>query len=237
MALLDTRPSSGHPSPDSKIDDTQRPERRRRFGVVRQLRVALPLFEVWSVGTLTLCLALLGDEIPDERLLLSPSTIANLPWYTGLISNLGISAWTVAAVCTAAGAFVVSLDPRRHAVRFSTHLAMLSGLLALDDMLRLRSDLLPQTLGVSKLGALAEYLALSWCVGHYHKIRRTPGLLLHSAGAALIAFVVFGGVNVGGVHALIVKDATKFLGTLVWATYLALTSVDTSRSVLARHRR
>jgi len=147
------------------------------LGVVRQLRAALPLLALWPVGTLTLWLALLGDQIPDERLLLDPSTIANLPWYTGLISNLGILAWTVAAVCAAAGAFVASLDSRRHAVRFLTPSAMLSGVLALDDMLRLHSDLLPQTLGVSKLGVLAVVLVLvlvlCWYVGHYHKIRRT----------------------------------------------------------------
>ena len=211
------------------------PERRRSIAVRRQLKALLPLVVLWSLGTLALVAALHDDQIPAQAMLLDPSTIADLPWYAGLISNLGVLAWTVAAVSAAGGAFVCSIGSRDASCRFLTHSSLLGCLLALDDMFRLHSDLVPQLFGVPTLGVMLFYMILmvSWFVGHLREIRRTRNLLLYAAGVALVISGLCDGLALGGMNALVFEDAPKFLGALAWAAYFVLTSMDITRSVLS----
>ncbi|MFT4583104.1 MAG: hypothetical protein ACI8XZ_002863 [Gammaproteobacteria bacterium] len=214
------------------------PERRRGIDLRRQAATALPLVVVWLLGTMILLAVLSGDVIPDERFLLDPALIAGMPWHTGLISNLGVLAWATSAVSAGLGAFIARLDSRSAAFNFLMHSALLSTLLALEDMLRLHSGLFPKLLGIPETAVLFSYMVLIsiWFVVHQREIRRTRFLLLYGAVVAFIISVVVDVLNVGGANAVLVEDAPKFLGVLAWATYFVLTSTDIARSVVTSNR-
>ena len=73
-------------------------ERRAELSAVR------PLAIVWAAGLVVLVTTLGTTDFDDKDVLLDPSHLAGLPWYSGLISNLGVLGWTLAAVAAAGAA-------------------------------------------------------------------------------------------------------------------------------------
>ena len=71
-------------------------ERRSTRSNAARLRPLLPLAAIWFVGLLLLSALVVQREVPYDQLLLDPNSINNAPWYTGLVSNLGILGWTTA---------------------------------------------------------------------------------------------------------------------------------------------
>ena len=82
---------------------TNRQERRAQLSALR------PLVGVWLAGLVVLGGTLGTTSFDDKDVLLDPAHLAGLPWYTGLISNLGVLAWTLAAVAAAAAAHIAAL--------------------------------------------------------------------------------------------------------------------------------
>lgn len=210
-------------------------ERRRRRTLGEQLRVILPIFVVWTIGFLLLLFVGTRDQTTSSAMLLDPTFTPGLNWYSGLISNLGVLAWTVAAVAAAAGSWLCVMGGRRNAARFLRHGAYLGAVLLFDDLFQFHAILVPSWLGVDKIVPvfLIGVAGVAWAVSHRREIKRTH---VHLIGAALVgmALSVFIDTTVGpapGEAGLMFEDGAKFLGALAWATYFVITTRDICRSV------
>ncbi len=188
----------------------------------------------WTVGVVVLWLVVGRTELDDAQLLLDPAALAGLPWYTGLISNIGILAWTLATAAAAGAAHVARLGGRHGAARFLRQAAVLSLLLTLDDLFLLHSSAFPKAFGVPKPITLIAYAwcGLAWVVGNRHEVARTRWGLLVAAGAAIATSVAIDRVASTASWTLLAEDGAKFLGVLAWAAYFTLTATDIATSVV-----
>lgn len=198
------------------------------------VRAAAPLVIVWAAGLGVLAAAIGQDVVEQEALLLDPVTVGGLPWYTGLVSQLGVVCWAVAATVAGCGGFVAWLVGRRRAAMFLASGAALGTLLLVDDLFQLHAVLLPRWLGVPKLAIVAAYavLAGAWVVLNLGELLRTR---LHLFGASAVAFAASVGADVVGDGSgtwLVAEDGGKLLGILAWAAFFIATSVDIVRSAV-----
>ena len=210
-------------------------ERRQRRTIGQQIRVILPIFVVWTVGFLLLIFVGTRSAGTSSAMLLDPTFTPGLSWYTGLVSNLGILAWTVAVVAAFAGAWLCRLGARKQAEQFLFHGALVALVLLLDDLFQLHAIAIPSALGVEKIVpvVMIGVALLAWAVRHRQEILRTH---IHLLGAAAIGMGLSFAIDsiVGpapGESGLIFEDGAKFLGALAWATYFVLTTRDICRSV------
>ncbi|NNC79782.1 MAG: hypothetical protein HKN94_06465 [Acidimicrobiales bacterium] len=209
-------------------------ERRTRREESAQRRMLMPLIAVWGLGALTIAAILATYSLDDTQLLLDPTSVAGLPWYTGLVSNLGVLAWTLGTVAAAGAAHVAHLAGRDAAASFLRQGALLAALLTLDDLFRLHSSALPKLFGVPKLVVLAVYalLGVAWVVVHHREILRTRWVVLVGAVAPIGLSVLFDLLGTGSGNWIVIEDTAKFLGVLAWASYFVLTARDIASSVI-----
>ncbi len=211
-------------------------ERRTNRTGLSRLRPLLPLAAIWLVG-LTILLGLaLQRRVPYEQLLLDPNSLNEVPWYTGLVSNLGVLGWTTGAATGFFGAWVARYGGRADAAALLGRGAVLSTVLLLDDLFQLHVAVEP-LLGLSKpVIYLCYLLVAAWWVGTQRReIRRTRSELLLASVVAFGASVVADQVGVPGLDeqgSLVAEDACKFLGVLAWAQYFTLTSADIAASIV-----
>ncbi len=194
----------------------------------------MPLAIVWLLALALLLPLVTQNVIPYEQLLLDPSHANNLPWYTGLVSNLGILAWTTATVAALGGAWVSHMGGRSRASSMMRGGATLSLLLLLDDLFQFHV-VIPNSLGFPKVFFYVGYLVLTWwwVASERHELRRTNTHMLLAAGGAFAASILIDQVGIGSKDTgLILEDAAKFLGVLAWALYFVLTSRDITNSVV-----
>jgi hypothetical protein len=158
-------------------------DRRSHFSFRRQLKLLGPLTIVWAVGGVSLVIIALQDAVPVETLLLDSSYLAGAPWYSGLVSNLGILGWTMAAISAVGGAWVAARTGRPSAAWFLGTGSAVGTLLLTDDLLLLHSNLLPQLMGMTKATAMALIClpSIAWAVVFRHEIGRTRWLTLAAA--------------------------------------------------------
>ena len=211
---------------------------RRQLRTVREtIRLAVPLLGVWGMGLIVMAWVAAQTEQRAGELLMDPAFSLGSRWYTGLISNFGILAWTVAVAAALAGAWLCRLGGRASARHFLQAGAAVGILLLMDDLLQFHAVLLPAELGVPKsLGqALLGASALAWAVRNRLEIRRTHAHLLAASVVALgCSFLIDSIVGpTPGQGWSVVEDGAKFLGVLAWATYFVVTTGDISRSVFS----
>ena len=209
-------------------------ERRTRPAQTRQLIAIAPLVTVWGIGALVLALTLDGDAANNALLLLDSSAVAGLPWYSGLISNLGILAWAIGTISAAGASFIARLGRRDGAAKFLLHASALSALLTLDDVFRLHSSVFPQHLSIPKTAVLVIYLVMTalWAGLHCREVARTRWAILVASGIAMATSVGVDQLAGNETWSLVAEDGAKFFGVLGWATYFWLTAQDIASSVV-----
>ncbi len=208
-------------------------ERRTERSPIAGLRPIAPLAVLWFGGSVLLLALVKQNAVPIEELLLDPTSYNKLPWYTGMISNLGVLGWTTATVAAAGAGWVSRLGGRQRAAQMLRGGSLLSALLLLDDLFQLHI-VVSKTIGTPKAGFYAMYfgLALWWSVGAAAELRRTRWPLLAAAGAAFGGSVVVDQLGTPSELSLLVEDSLKFLGILAWAQYYVLTARDITRSIV-----
>lgn len=208
-------------------------DRRNRRGWADSLRPLLPLAGAWLVATGVLALLAAQHRIPYEALFLDPSYFSGLPWYTGLVSDLGVVGWVAAATLAALGARVAGLDGRAAARRYLGGAALFTTLMALDDLFELHG-VVTDVLSQPKAAFYGLYLVLGlwWLADNWAEARRTRWPLLAAAVAALATSVVIDQVVAPSPAELLAEDSPKFLGIVAWALYFGLTADDVARSVV-----
>lgn len=210
-------------------------DRRSHFSFRRQLKLLGPLTIVWAVGGVGLVIIALQDAVPVETLLLDSSHLAGTPWYSGLVSNLGILGWTMAAVTAAAGAWVAARTGRPSAAWFLGTGSAVGTLLLTDDLLLLHSNLLPQLTGMTKATAMVLIClpSIAWAVVFRDEIGRTRWLTLAAAVGGFTVSVMLDLVaSAPTASGLLAEDGAKFLGVLAWCAYFTLTAVDIAESTI-----
>ncbi|SFP83517.1 hypothetical protein SAMN05660464_4380 [Geodermatophilus dictyosporus] len=166
-------------------------------------------------GGLVLALTLLASAFFDEPVAVftrDGPALADLPWYTGSVSQLNAMVWaTVAGLAV----LVAWLEPGERA-RLGTLAAFVLALAA-DDALQLHEAVGPDN-GVPQKAFLLVYAvtAALLLVLFLRGGRRGPTTALLCGGALLAVSVLFDQV----VHRqiLIAEDGAKLLGAIVWLT-------------------
>jgi hypothetical protein len=210
-------------------------ERRRGFSLGQQLRVLAPLLAVWAVGfSILVGVAVRGR--PSE-LLLDPVFAAGGSWYFGAVAQLGVLAWSLAAILAGAGSWLSPRLGRSSAQPFLRLAALAGTVLLIDDLFALHATVIGRIIG-KPLGMLAVLVPAGWWMLRYRSdIRRTRWQVLV---CALISLGISAAVDVvfspGSDYGVLVEDGAKFLGVLAWATYFVLTVRDITESAIADRR-
>lgn len=217
-------------------------ERRTNQTGLSRLRPLVPIAVIWSLGLALLAGLALQRQVPYDELLLDPNNVAGIPWYTGLVSNLGILGWTTATVTGFFGAWIAHHGNRIAASRMLLHGALLSTILLFDDLLQLHVILEPVT-GIPKVAVYLAYLlvAMHWMTSQWRELRRTRAELLIAAGAAFALSIGLDQIAVlvpwlSRNQRLLGEDAAKFLGVLAWAQFFTITSGAIVTSIVAELR-
>jgi hypothetical protein len=210
-----------------------RGDRRSSRSAFHQLNALGPLLFIWTVTVVLLYASAAQDEVPTERLFLDAASLSGQPWYTGLLHEMGVLGWTVAATAATAGAWVASLATRRSVTWFLASGAALTFILLADDVTSFHADLGPR-IGVPKLVTIGGLLAASavWFMTNWREIRRTRWLTLLAALGALATSVALDIERRESDLHVFFEDAPKLLGIMGWATYFVLTAADITGSVL-----
>ncbi|MEQ8841320.1 MAG: hypothetical protein RIB98_10085 [Acidimicrobiales bacterium] len=208
-------------------------ERRRSWSGGHQFLALGPLLVVWVATSALLYASAAQDEVPTDLLFLDPATVGDQPWYTGLLHELGILGWAVAATAAAGGAWVAWLTGRRNSVWFLASGALLTIALLTDEVTGFHSVLGPR-LGLAKqvsIGAILAGAAL-WFVANWHEIRRTrwPILIISLAALAMSVLLDYGRQTTS--FHVFYEDAPKLFGIVGWATYFVFTTIDITRSAV-----
>jgi hypothetical protein len=191
---------------------------------------------VWGLGAAVIAIASMSRN--PQRLFFDPSFSGNDPkWYVGIVSQLGILGWSIAALSAAWSAWFARHVGRPGAARFLVRGALVTAVLLFDDLFAFHA-VFGSIVGLPKpvLQLLVVVPTALWLIRHSVDILRTRWPLLFAAIAALVASIVVERItrNSFGPRATLAEDGPKFLGILAWATYFSLTSLDIARSVLTQ---
>jgi hypothetical protein len=177
-------------------------------------------------------------SVPVEQLFLDAAYLSGQPWYTGVVSSLGVLGWTTATVAALGGGWVAGQTGRPSAARFLTGGAVVSAILLADDLFQLHADLLG-VIGLPKpvRQLLVVAPAAVWLVRYAGEIARTRwGIMAGALGAMAVSLAIDAVAPVGSRVGLFLEDGAKLLGVLAWAQYMVLTSVDITRSTIRAAR-
>jgi hypothetical protein len=205
---------------------------RRYVGHVR--RSIVPLFAVWGCGLVILGASAAHGNV--RQLFLDPAYANGAPWWTGLVSQLGILGWTTATASAAWAAWIARHSGRASAARFLSRGALASVVLLADDLIGVHSMF--WVLGpLGKPFGLALVLSpvAAWFWSFRDDIRRTRWVLLAGAFMANALSLVADTLGHGSIsdQAALLEDGPKFLGILAWATYFTASTYDIARSALS----
>ena len=207
---------------------------RSPFGIRRQLRLVLPLLATWIAGVLVLAVAGTQREAPLRELFLDAAYLGGQPWYSGILNEASIVAWSTAATAAAFGSWVAWSTGRRAAAGFLAGGALVAVMLLLDVWIQFHSAVAPK-LGVSSNTAQVVQALLGgiWFIGFRREIARTRWLVVLAAFAALgTSGFVDVAFEPAGPWGLMLEDGTRLLRVLAFGHYMVLTTVDITRSVM-----
>jgi hypothetical protein len=236
---------------------------RRRVGFVikmdHQLRRIAPVLVGVTLLTILACFVLayvqFRTSIRAALLLGDPVAVADLPRYTGVVSNIGILLWAGSTtVCLYSGALLWPVREGADRSRYLMFLGLFSALLCLDDLFLLHEELgdglailfgmPPSANRALEAWAFLGYLALSafMVLRYWPTIRRTDFLLLVAAGGCLAVSAsidvshalfpsLFSGPFVDDV-AKAAEDVAKLSGILLWCAYAVRASATGVRDAL-----
>ncbi|MBL8930456.1 MAG: hypothetical protein JNL54_10070 [Kineosporiaceae bacterium] len=219
-------PVLDHPGPTGR-----RP--RTPFGLRRQVRLLLPLLGTWLAGTVVLAAAGTQQWAPLKELFLDASYLGGQPWYSGILNEASIVAWSAAGTAAALGAWIAGVTGRRGAARFLAGGALVALMLLLDVWIQFHSAVAPR-LGVSSNQAQTAQALLGglWVIAFLREIARTRWLVLYAAfGALAMSGFIDMIFEPAGSWGLMLEDGARLLGVLAFAHYMVLTTVDIIRSV------
>lgn len=193
---------------------------------------AQTLIQIWLPILLLLGLARLfsaATDTPLRHLMVDPTEVMHVPFYTGIMANLGILLWTAAAsVCLFISLFLSHLVGKVWKDFFLVS-GLLTLFLLLDDLLRIHDEILPVYMGIKgDLLGIAYVLLIGLYLFRYRLlILQYPyTLLVMALGLFAISTAIDVAppsiknlFSVGDI--IFFEDGAKLLGIANWLAYYA----------------
>ncbi|CAN5631407.1 hypothetical protein BH23ACI1_BH23ACI1_05290 [soil metagenome] len=166
-------------------------------------------------------------DIPFGTVASDPHTVGDLPFYAGLLSNVGVLLWcAAAAVATFSGAILWARGVERPLATFLLASGVFTAVLLLDDFFLIHEIVFPYYLGLPQNLLLGAYAvgSLAWLGAFRRTILRTESVVLLLALVFLGLSVVFDQLPPMLPMHLLWEDGAKLLGIATWCTYFVRTS-------------
>lgn len=213
---------------------------KARWAFAQQLRTH------WRALTLTLGVALffigitlllhLVTDTPIGDLTRDPLATAQLPFYVGFMSQLGLIIWSACASVTLFSALMIPNTAQKHAVKlFLFGSGCFTVFLALDDAFLLHEEFFPR-FGISETMVYGVYfLALTVFVYSFRNfMASTPYIILLTA---LVCFALSIGIDELPLERLdinpfLLEDGFKLVGILTWCVYFLRVSLSELRLLI-----
>lgn len=195
-----------------------------------RLKASLSAFAIVSVvaGAILALVAYLrlAQGVPIHLLTSDVTSVADVPAYTGFVSQLGMLFWAAAAtLCLFCATLARGTAGGEHA-RFFLTSGVLTLVLALDDLFLLHESFFP-LIGVPERAVFASYGIFAM----YYLLRFRQIILAGQFPLLAAAFGFFGAsvgldvLNPPGINPYLLEDGTKLVGVLAWLAYFARTAV------------
>ena len=196
-----------------------------------------PAIVMLGVG---LSLVVLG--IPVENLTSEPTTIADVPAYTGAVSTIGVMGWAAAVGMYLMGAALLYEKIERKEAAFLAYGATFTAYLAIDDAFAFHESVLP-SIGISENATYAVLLGLVivYALLFRPQIRNSAWLFLVLAVTLIAASVAVDLIwemldpSSGFAIQLFLEDGLKLFGICAWVAYSAMSTRGLLRRHLAEH--
>lgn len=209
--------------------------------VREQVRATWPvILTIIAVSTILMGLVLIARfwiGIPSYTLTADPASVADVPPYTGFLSNVGIFFWAATgAVCLFTGAI---LRDRGVSGGIRTFLLLAGGIslaLGLDDVFMLHETAIPDYIGLPEEVVLATYGATIcvFVVVFFRTILGTDYLILCMAALFFAASVALDKLEPSGIiGSCLCEDGAKLVGQVCWLAYFSLTAAAAVKQSMA----
>lgn len=175
-----------------------------------------------------------SDELTLSYFTRDVTAIGNLPFYAGVVSQLGAMLWSAAlAVCVLTVTLLKSQNQNGRARRFLIQAAILTAVLLLDDIFLFHEDIGPDYFGISEKVIAVFYflLCLAFLVLNMREILSSEysilGLALAMFGASMFLDAANldkydeYGILFSDQFQIFLEDGFKFVGIATWLLYFA----------------
>ncbi len=159
-----------------------------------------------------------------------PTQAAGVPFYVGIVSNLGILLWDTAVVVCLFAAALVRRDPaRRDDMWFLASLGTLTAVLMLDDLFMVHDEVFPKYLGVPEEPIEALYLLMTLAfMLRFRRLLLRPQVLLFLSALALfgVSILIEYAPEGWSLRIHVIEDGSKLLGIANWLAYALWASFE-----------
>jgi hypothetical protein len=163
------------------------------------------------------------------------SAIGGLPFYAGLVSQLGGLLWSgTLAICMFTAVLLARVDqPARSSRRYLLHAALLTGVLMLDDFFLFHEDIGPDYLHISEKIIVLAYLLFTavFLLFNSREILASEYLILGLSLALFGMSILLDAANLDNFEEygwffrpqfqIFLEDGFKFMGIATWLVYFA----------------
>ncbi len=185
-----------------------------------QVKILASLYALTVLIILGIKMICAAKGLNLDAMLHDPLTVAQAPFYTGCLSNLGILGWAYAASVFFFGwQQALEHSASKGHTNFLFCSWIISTVLTLDDLFILHEDVFPSVLGIQEEAVYALYFAL---IAAY--LLAFQKILRNKLAAILIPALLFFGLSIVLDEIvtqlpLVLEEGAKLLGILTWAFY------------------
>ena len=188
------------------------------------------LLATWLPAILVISVAGIQNAIPIRTLTRDSLQSLGAPFYTGILSNLGIIAWCwTLAVCCFSASLLRRLSLDRDGATFLMGAGLFTGLIMLDDFFMFHEQGYRYLFGVNERLVMGIYaLLFLGLVARYRQVILETQWVVLALACGFFAASIF--VDLGPVHRALtefigigavslLEDGFKLMGIATWAAY------------------
>ncbi|MGL4502867.1 MAG: hypothetical protein ACRCU2_27640 [Planktothrix sp.] len=179
------------------------------------------------------------NRVPIHHLMGDPASVADWPFYLGMVTKFGILLWcATAAICLFTSLYLKHLSPSLKHQRFLLFGGLITTVLMLDDSFQFHEEVFPTYFGIpEKIVYLAYVIMVALYLVKFHKIILNSRYVVF-LGLAFVCFAlsilldmraIIDLVEVGLIYdrdRALLENGFKLFGIVSWFTYFSLTCKD-----------
>lgn len=178
----------------------------------------------------------LFTQTPIGDLTRDPLATAQLPFYVGFVSQVGLMLWAACVAVTLFAALMLSESTKPTMKRFLFIAGMFTLFLALDDAFLLHEEVFPK-FGIPELLVYAGYFGLFAAFLFFFRtlLSQTPYILLLTALACFALSIGFDELPLErwNINPFLIEDGFKLMGIIAWGLYFTRVSIAHLRSIIS----